>query len=80
MTVQAAGTGATVAGAVIGAGTLNQPRSGPADVVVLGGELARTGASELTVLIAIAIALVVAGVLAMGLVQRHDRVFARSPG
>lgn len=67
MTVQAAGSGATIAGTLFGAGAA----AGSDGNIV--SDLARTGASEASVLITVAMVLVLMGVLVLGLARRHDK-------
>ncbi|HXH58133.1 hypothetical protein [Iamia sp.] len=71
MTVQATGAGATVASVVVGAGAASSGGSGVRAGV--GDQLARTGASDLSVLVAVALVMILAGVLVLGLAQRHRR-------
>lgn len=71
MTVQAT-VGSTVLAAAVGIGTAGGATTAPALVAQTTKTLAFTGASQIDLMVAVAVLLIVAGVLINGLSRRHS--------
>ena len=67
MSVSAGTGGTTAVGVLVGGGAVSQGVSAPASVA---SSLPFTGASHITVLVAIALFLLISGALAVGLIKR----------